>query len=158
MIGHGIQAAQSARIQRAGRRGQDAARADPVSQGFLPGGVDGEPGGAAEDGAGEDAPGFPPECSRQAQGGEGQQIVQDHALPAPGVGTVEDELQGAEGETRQQAPSQSPADGIEQDREHGRGDGAALGEFIELDQAQDLGCRHQHGPLGEGADAQMGFG
>ena len=116
------------------------------------------PAQAAQHRAGEDAPGFAPEQTGQTQGGEGQQVVQHHALPAPGVGSVEDQLQGAEGEACQQAPAQAPSDGVEQHREHGRGDGAALGEFIELQQAQDLSRRHQHGSLGQGADAQMIFG
>ena len=38
---------------------------------------------------------------------------------------------------------------IQQDREHGRRDGAALGKLVELHKTQDLGRRHKHGPRSE---------
>ena len=71
---------------------------------------------------------------------------------------AENELQQPEGKARQQAPAQTPPNRVKKDREHGQCDGAALGELIELDKAQDLGGGHQHGALGDGTDPQMLFG
>ena len=119
--------------------------------------VDQEPSRTAQDRARKNAPAPAPEEARQAQWREGQQIIQNHALPAPGVGPVENELQTAENEPRQDSPAHAPADRVHEDREHGRRDGAALGELVELQKAQYLGRRHQHGSLGQRPDAQMPF-
>ena len=95
--------------------------------------------------------------ARQAQRGKRQQIVQDHGLPAPGIGAVKDHLQQAEDEARAQTAAQAPAQTVEQDGEHGRGQGAAVGQLVELDEAQHKGQGHQNGAFRQCPDAKMFF-
>ena len=54
--------------------------------------VDDETTDAAYHSAGEDAPGLALKQTGKAERGEGKQVVQQHGLPAPGVGTVKDQL------------------------------------------------------------------
>ena len=51
-----------------------------------------------KDNAGKDAPAFALEQTANTQSGVGHQIVQQHGLPAPGIGTVKKKLQKAKGE------------------------------------------------------------
>ena len=75
---------------------------------------------AAYHGAREDAPLFSLEQTCQAQGREGHQIVQQHGLPAPGVCAVKDQLEQPKDKAGHQPRPQAPADGEEDDGEHGR--------------------------------------
>ncbi len=119
--------------------------------------VDREPAGAAHHGPREDAPAPPLEEARQPQGREGQQVVQEHGLPAPGVGPVEDQLEQAEGEARQQPRLHPPPHREQQQREHGRGQAPAIGQLHQLDVAEDLGQGHQDGRLAQAAQVHGCF-
>ena len=113
---------------------------------------------AAYHGTDKDAPLLALEQASQTQGSKGHQIVQQHGLPAPGVSAVKNELQEAEGKAGHEARSQSPADGKQDNGEHGGGQRAAVGQFHQLDVAEYLGQGHHHGTLAQHPDTEMRVG
>ena len=119
--------------------------------------MDDESAHAADDRTGEYSPGLALKETCQTQRGESQQIVQDHRLPAPGISAVKDQLQQTEDEACRQSPSQTPAQGIDDDGEHHQRYRAALRHVPNFNVAENFRNGHEECALHESTKCVVRF-
>lgn len=107
---------------------------------------------AADDGAVIDAP-LPAgqQARAEAQGHKGQEIVAENGGPVDGELVADEIGDGAIHQAGQGAPAAAIPGGKQDDGQHLQGDGAAVEELIELDQAQDLRHGDEDGGLADHA-------
>ena len=85
-------------------------------------------------------------CAK-AQCHKGDEVVADDGGPVNGELVADEVGDGAVHQARQRAPAAAVPGGEQDDGQHLQGDGAAVGELIELDEAEDLRHGDEDGSL-----------
>ena len=83
----------------------------------------------------------------KAQCHKGDEVVADDGGPVNGELVADEVGDGAVHQARQRAPAAAVPGGEQDDGQHLQGDGAAVGELIELDEAEDLRHGDEDGSL-----------